>query len=243
MPTAPRRILTSCRFECVALRSERDERGADAPLTLEHAECAWSRVEHFVRRLAVNAVRAYPPGLLGIEAEEHCELEVSAFYRARAALATNGALLDDLVQDVACEFIAAVRRGAIASAVPAIFGWVKVVTFRVVSRSAKSAVLNAMGISVESPSRRADCERRAEPANLATSAEPDGKGCHPFERADLKRALQLRPALLTKLSSGRRDALIRWLNGSSPTEIAKDLGISRVAASLRLMHARRSLAL
>ena len=240
MPSKPLLIPKSCQFNCIVLSSYRDERGADPVLPHEHLACAWLRIHSYVRRLAAKSLKAYPSSAIGCRIENGPNNWI--FYRVRTNLASNASLLDDLVQDVACEFIEATCRGKVNAAVPALFGWAKVATYRIVVRAAKPAILLALGGYGSGASSDEDHRLAADTANVCGSTEIDGSTPSPLDRGVLLSFVESRPDILTNLTPARRDVLVQWLRGNSPGEIARNLGISRVAASLRLMHAKRALA-
>lgn len=222
--------LNGCVGSCVALSVPSSAEAKAPALTEAHFPCVWrvfagavdGHVRRCLRELGINRTAA--------RIREWCPaVAFSPNSAVRIALSRDEGLVAELSQEVAIALLGAVRRGAVRAAAPVVACWLMTAVPRIVRRRVRAAVILAI---TAAPTDDARCEPPVGPVVHLEAYEfgADERGAF--------RVSCVTP-LLADLTESERTVFASWRDGEEVGAIARRLSISRTAASLRLMRAKR----
>jgi RNA polymerase sigma factor (sigma-70 family) len=221
--------------------------GGDPPIPIEKTAEVWRDFEPVARKVVLTSLSKLPLSKLRTRLLQAGVPVLRGLQLVRKQLTENTELIADLVQDVALAFTRAVQRGKIAAARPVVYRWIEQTTARITrekSRADAISLLSGAHLSMAEQNEAGE-PRAPEPTPTAgVLGRPLGEGEGPEHLSDVRTELReiLFAAAPANLTDAQQVVFGRWVEGTRPKEIARELGISEVAVRLRLMQARRRLA-
>jgi DNA-directed RNA polymerase specialized sigma24 family protein len=215
-----------------------EEAGSDPPLQENAFEGVWTEFEGYIRQVVRRQLKR-------VSLREPCSKLANALISIRNTslvrrdLAGDEALVEDIVQEFAVAMVGAIRRGRLAAARPAIYGWINKSAWRIVKDHARSAILVALAGTLFQGPANDNAEPAPDPLELALVCDSENPEALAIDGEERVRVVAGVSKLLT---ANQRQVLFLELDGRTTKEIALELGISERAVRLRRMQVNRRLA-